>query len=550
MVGFLKLPVELLFEIGELIDVNDRKSLRVACKDLSECFEACVLHTVSIDISTPSRQAGIAKLSGLALGKAPGLTRSARHLIIKSLAARRSDDPVVYNSEGAYGPDSYTQAEIDRADNAMKEHLRPALVSFESVSKVTWTMRYLDREWSQNIAIKALQTLPNLRTLVLAATSAYITLPLHEFPYLQHVELSDNSTRLTPNSKKGRTFKNLARLIATAPDLTYVLAMRGGYGRETRGLRPTSSLHQYFSECSPENPRHIQRLFITGMFVKIDPITQPHLRHLVALELSHIREPYNPPPKRHSAIFQYLPELMKHLNGSYLDGKIAIQQREVGSSLEEIWTAISAMGLRLEEVIVSRICPAFLRYLESYSGVKKLVLKWISAETPSQSDGFAKSLFGVPLQRHVDTLEDFRVSTQYEGLWCFGPHNAPVISRMKSLKRLEIPIASYMFTEYLVDDIVINLLDTMVAHFPGLERLTLHAASPASMHNTKPDRDPEHLTNTYKNIRTRVRTFEEHRAHTANRMPEIFVGKKRFRPVYEGVKGWHFRESDIPLEMY
>jgi len=287
---------------------------------------------------------------------------------------------------------------------------------------IRWGPCCEDDACAQEVVMKALKTLPNLRVLHLNFTYIKTPVPFHELSGIQkisvigiaeqyHVEILDNVAKLVARNPK-----------ITSIEVSYDWA-------NFKPLGKSRSLHQIFNYY-PQNstPLQLRHLSLETCLVKLDDFTLPHLQHLTSLSLTHIHDPYN------TDAYQ---EFKEPFNSRHVK-----EQKKYGSSRDDIWKALKLSGIQLEELALDFVVPSFLEYLASYSGLKKLQLRAGGFFNGSSSDSLARQFFSISLIHHIHSLEELRVIPSYEGPWCFGPHNEAVISRCTNLKILCMAIVS------------------------------------------------------------------------------------------------------------
>ena len=195
----------------------------------------------------------------------------------------------------------------------------------------------------------------------------------------------------------------------------------------------TRSLHEFF-ECYPESipPLRLKHLSLTNCYVRLDDETiMRHLRHLTSLSLEHLLEPHS----GYSNDFESIPK------------DVLEKRNRWGSSHEQIWRTICSTDLRLEEITVDRTPSAFLEYIGSYSGLKKLKVITRGYKDGVTSDGAAKEFYEA-LRKHASSIEDLDVKACYEGLWCFGHHNLALFSTLQHLRTLSVRVRPSDFTPW------------------------------------------------------------------------------------------------------
>ncbi|KAJ3490062.1 hypothetical protein NLJ89_g11471 [Agrocybe chaxingu] len=511
MTALPELPLELLLQICALVDLEQRKDLRLVCKRLADCLESYILSTVSIDLSKSTPAESKDKLCSLVNGDAPAIARAAKHLVINTIVPNGAD---------------------------MVDALRQAISGFQGVEIVTWHMGAQDLD---EIVLEALIALPKLRELSLRTSSAKIAVPLDVFSHLQHVDIADDTENFSADSPQGRTFESLGELIAKTSELSSIRVKRTGYSYESEGVNPAANLHELLSRCSPNEPRVLRRLALHSMLVKIDARTAPHLRHLVSLELTNIWEP------RHSAPASYSP-LAWHPNTFFDSLNIENDPDSiigrVGSTLEEIWTVIPAMHLKLEEIVLDTT---------------------YQSQTPAASDGLATSFYGEPLRSHADTLETLLISAMFNGLWCFGRLNCDALAQLKLLKVFGMSLCPVWAEprEHNADqgDIVEQFLEFAKASFPKLQILKVSFGRPEELRTRMfAAGDPGQIPTVQRSVANEIGRFgRRHRnsPQMANLPLEIHLAKKFWRPEYypsgqdkERRTGWYLQETLLDSEKY
>ena len=166
-----------------------------------------------------------------------------------------------------------------------------------------------------------------------------------------------------------------------------------------------------------------------------------HLRHLTSLSLEHLLEPHS----------GYSNDLVS------IPRDVLEKQNRWGSSYEQIWRAICNTELKLEEITLDRTPSAFLEYIGSYSGLKKLKIAakgYISGVT---SDSAAKKFYE-GLEKHVGSIKELDIDACYESLWCFGHHNQALFSTLQRLRTLSVRVRPDHFVPSSSKDIIVGLL--------------------------------------------------------------------------------------------
>ena len=261
-----------------------------------------------------------------------------------------------------------------------------------------WSPTSKDRKWAHTAVMDALKTLPNLQSLSVG-WGYRIDLPFHFFTTLQHISVQCVD--------EGNTFENLIQMISQSPllksiDFTY--AKNNSLPR---------NLYQLF-ERYPEDgvpPLRLKHLSLANCLIRLDDKTvMRHLRYLTSLSLKDYMDPLS---------------------------RVPISE----THNQEIWRTVSNAGLRLEEITLYNTPSAFVEYLGSYSGLKKLIIHPGRYKNGIASDIAGKKFYEA-LEKHASSIEELDVDTYYEGLWCFGHHNKALFSTLQNLRTLSVKVQS------------------------------------------------------------------------------------------------------------
>ena len=177
------------------------------------------------------------------------------------------------------------------------------------------------------------------------------------------------------------------------------------------------------------------------------------------------------------------------------------RQSSWGSSYEQIWRIICNANLKLEETTAYVTPSAFMEYIGSYSGLKKLNIATGRFRDRVASNSAAKKLCEA-LEKHADSIEELDVDAEYEGSWCFGHHNKALFSTFQNLTTLGVKVQSSEFIgssepgDASSQDIIVSspsqgstdltdveiespdccLIDTTVIYMPQLQALSVSIA--------------------------------------------------------------------------
>ncbi|KAJ7155736.1 hypothetical protein C8R46DRAFT_1041092 [Mycena filopes] len=153
------------------------------------------------------------------------------------------------------------------------------------------------------------------------------------------------------------------------------------------------------------------------------------------IRLSVTSPPLVPPPELVPWIWETILQNRKTLVGLHLMGS----GREIFARLA---STVGTDGvIRLEELTTSGgVASGLLTYLASYSGLRRLKLRYSGGANLIESDRFADIFFETVLPQHVDSLVELSLSPGFEGRWSFGAHNVDILSRLRNLTHLEITL--------------------------------------------------------------------------------------------------------------
>ncbi|KAF7351546.1 hypothetical protein MSAN_01587100 [Mycena sanguinolenta] len=188
---------------------------------------------------------------------------------------------------------------------------------------------------------------------------------------------------------------------------------------------------------------------------------------------------------------------------------LIISQTQLNSLHVEGFTELSAVWrmlrrkpyktAKLTEITTNVVTQEFFDYLTSYSGLKKLTLKFPDGGNVEESNRLADSFFETVLPCHSESLAELSCPAAYESRFSFGTHNVDVVSSLHKLTKLEMSInagavrkvnppkgrnrkyssigfgISVKAEQADIDPVVTLLLETAVA-LPALRSLTIVSA--------------------------------------------------------------------------
>jgi hypothetical protein len=261
---------------------------------------------------------------------------------------------------------------------------------------------------------------PSLHVFEVKLSHLKVAVTLDSMQVLQEISLTDHFRYRPAEPIRVQTYNNLTKLLASHPA-----------EQITRLSVVLTSLHEIFEFFTPEvEPLRLKDLRMQKSFIKLDPLTIPHLRHLTCLHLLNMMIPSNP--------------WKANLNAVRFASSIAQEAEEDrirSRMLNDFWLALRCAGIYLKEIKVDSINDGLLGYLAGYNGLTKLGIESYFLPLPEDSNPSARLFFAESLATHVETLEELDVEARYEDLWCFGEHNVSAFSRCIGLKTLRVCVS-------------------------------------------------------------------------------------------------------------
>lgn len=187
----------------------------------------------------------------------------------------------------------------------------------------------------------------------------------------------------------------------------------------TKPALETQNVHSLFSSIDSEHilPR-LRHLGLWFYLIRLDSITLPYFSSLTSLELRNTND-----PKLISSNFRADPqEPLSH-----------------NSRLDDVWLALRHQRVHLEKISIDSVVPAFLDYLESYTGLCSLILAPRASKT-EEEDRLASRFFQGPLSAHATTLKHLAIKAVEEGPWCFSNKNRSDIAQCQNLVSLHMAV--------------------------------------------------------------------------------------------------------------
>ncbi|KAF8804189.1 hypothetical protein BYT27DRAFT_7302269 [Phlegmacium glaucopus] len=463
----LSLASELIQAIShELKSIEDVKSFRLTCKQTGQALASEVLRCITINIKEETFERELRKLQHLASASEGSSSR----LMIQQVDIG-SLSPALNPEE----PCATAAAEtLEYYEEELKKCLYNALSSLTTARTVKWIPAENDSEWAQTAVMDALKTFPDLQSLSIQLECCQIEIPFHFFTTLRHISVHCVNEEVHNPAHHGKTFKNLVKMISQSPLLESIDFTNGKDYIQRNSL--TRSLHQLF-ESYPEDgslpPLRLKHLSVATCLVRLDDQTViRHLRHLTSLSLDDLLGPLAPdyseyPDEEEDPVSE--------------DIFILEKQNRWGSSYEQVWRTICSADLRLEEITLYDIPSAFLEYIGSYSGLKKLIIGTRRFRDRARSDSSARKFYEA-LEIHAGSIEELNVNAYYEDLWCFGEHNQVLFRTFTKLRTLSVKVHSSDLARSSEQEnlsrqgIIVILIDIVVIYMPQLQALSASVA--------------------------------------------------------------------------
>ena len=401
---------------------EDIKSFRLTCKKTNQALATEALRRITVNVNKETFENELCKLRYLAEGCL--LIPVIRQVDIKSLSPDQDPHiewPVLNTKGGAASEEEELRKYLYNALSSLK-NVRTVRCVFHELFLDTIFTKFIDRwtpgpqdgEWAQIAAVDAIKTFHNLQCLHIELQHCRIEIPFHSFTALRHISVHDVGD-------ERNTFKNLVKMISQSPLLESFDFSSINFDYRTL----TRSLHHLF-ESSPDDengsipPLRLKHLSLARCLVRLDDeAVMRHLRHLTSLSLDDLVYPRPP------------------YSDDFVDDSVSEDESQWGSDDEQIWRIICNTDLRLEEITLCRAPLAFLEYIGSYSGLRKLKISTGAFQDEVASDYAAKKFYEA-LERHASSIEELDVIAFCPGLWCFGHHNKALFSTFQNLTTLRV----------------------------------------------------------------------------------------------------------------
>jgi hypothetical protein len=256
----------------------------------------------------------------------------------------------------------------------------------------------------QIAVIDALTTLSHLQDLHLTFYDGppQPLLPLARLSGLKTISLTGSWTSYCTD-----LIGELAETIAQSPGLVH-LEVR----TSTNTSEEPPTLHDLLSKVPQGRPLRLTHLVLSGVFVRMDSRTLPHLRSLAYLDLHRL--PGSPFPDWG-------------------------RTRGCKCTITEIYAALNREKVHLKQVVLHGLVDdAVLDYLDSYSGLEVLELRTMY----SKDDALGHRFYTSVLPKHVDSIQVLKIRPCYEGRWCCNVDDVSVLSQCNKLRSLTVALDS------------------------------------------------------------------------------------------------------------
>ncbi|KAF9526510.1 hypothetical protein CPB83DRAFT_857649 [Crepidotus variabilis] len=486
--------VELILKIGEALNLEDLKRIRLTCQLFASIFADRVLHSICI-FDKP--------------------IRSNEHPFgLQSLINRQN--AICYHTKSV--TIGYPQLNASKDQEAsletavIQKYVVAALLSCEKLERLIAN----HPGWMTAAVIELINTLPNLRHL-----EVHVEI-LSKGLKTKNLSASLESLSVTtPNSS--HFFTTISNLIASSPHLTSINV------NNTRDLsyvwNKSENLHALFAGLSGHQPRSFRHISLSGVLVRFDSTTLPHLQSLVSLSI---------------------------INRWCRNDQIS-EYPDVCSPSSALWEALQQSGVQLQELEHDNISNSLIKYISSLTRLRSLKLAVQCIRGKRLSDTLAHNFFRV-LPQHACTLEELVITSAYEGLWCFREEAFREIFQQGRLKQLSLSMNACLPMKDTIDDednAMTHLIDSVSNHLPDLEALAVHTAWPESSRGARCGTGA--VTHEMWTFNQLAKCIRAHRMPKSCIAPPRLVLKKLYEPdallflaQVDATKGGRLRYNDVP----
>ncbi|PPR02564.1 hypothetical protein CVT24_001945 [Panaeolus cyanescens] len=410
------LAPELILAISSYISSQDCKHLRLTCKQMGNYVADYLLRSIVIDVKRRNHAATAEQLRLLSRQQAP--VAAVQRLVIKSLSPHDDAEirrPSQKRPSARLSNANVAEAELGITEEVVYRFLKDALMSLKNVHTVVWTPHGTDTHLAHQILLSSLPGLPSLRHVEINVTHCKIPLDFCSLKSVQSIKYRGISQRFYDDN-----MKSVARALFQLPRLQSLDMECASH--PTRPSVEAQNIHYLFSGQEPGDnfqPK-LRHLGLWFYLIRLDSITLPYFRSLTSLELRNTNEP--------------------QLISSSIQPN-AEQPLDCNSRFDDVWLALRHHQIHLEKISVDLVVPAFLDYLQSYTGVRSLVLSPRSHSGQSL-DELATRFYQESLSAHATTLQNLAIRAVEEGPWCFSEKYQTELSQCQKLVSLHVAIES------------------------------------------------------------------------------------------------------------
>ncbi|KAJ6567016.1 hypothetical protein B0H19DRAFT_1374352 [Mycena capillaripes] len=450
-----ELSAELLQEIAFKIP-SENKHLRATCKYINSAIAPLFFSSIILDLQYALVKKSVVYLEALSTGKS-AWSPFARTLTIRRLSPtlelREWNGGHEYLGDIEHG----SEPEMELLRYRMPGLVKSALCCLPNLQNVSWRIRTEDDTWIIHSVTEILVSLPSLDSLHLDVDRSAFDKPL------QLTQLS-GLRKLTLITQSSNSLANVLQPMAVAISNSPELASLHLKGRSDEFHAESPSIQHLLSACSLTKPLRLTGLHLDSYGLRLDSAIIPHLRTLRSFSLHR--------NMAHT-------ESLQTKSDPPLPSAAATEK--LCSTSQEVW----GKGIHLADISVDQIEDGLLSYLASYSGLERLSIAYAGANTAAKSDQLAEMFFDKGLVPHVESLAELYVPASFEGRWCFGKHNAAIISQIRKLRSLCMSIVTLEGGGNDEDagsnksrNANIDLfLETIIMHFPALRYAELRSAN-------------------------------------------------------------------------
>ncbi|KAF8637857.1 hypothetical protein AX17_002483 [Amanita inopinata Kibby_2008] len=404
--GILYLAPELIERISEEA-VGSRRSLRATCRELNRLVEPQLFARILIDIKSNGIDMTVRQLHGLAYSSLP-IARHAKRVAIGSLSHLQDTRFIV--GQG----DDREDERVNRANALLREYLEPALMAMKNVQGIVWALYNDNPTWAKDTVLRSLTSYSQLQELGAGFRERDLTQSNLYFPSLSNLKKIRISNIPAHHSAYPQIVEHVAQTIGRSPDL-FILEIRAALPSKAV-TPPNPTLHSFLARLQPGAVLPLRHLTLVNWHVRLDAGILPHFRNLVSLTLRKNLLPRESSP-------------------------LAEQEHTFYSTDEHlIFEELLSSQIHLRELATDSISTAFIKYLSSYKGIKRLELTRCTFTDQTSCDRLADEFYVDALPNHCDSIEILRVETAYASRWSFGEGASRCLAKCEQLRWLTIDI--------------------------------------------------------------------------------------------------------------